>query len=288
MKIRAPAKVNLCLRVVGKRGDGYHLIETVMVPVSLYDDIIITCSKGRTDAETASASLKITCDHPLVPGGRKNLAYQAAALLLKKSRIRLPVSIHIHKRIPVGGGLGGGSSDAAAVLVGLNRLLRLGYQPKKLCSLAASLGADLPFFIYGRPARARGIGDRLSAIRAAGKLWMVILYPGFPVSTRWVYGNYRSKLTKSIENTSITFLRGKRKKLTRFLVNDLEQVTMRRYPRIALLKERLVQEGAEGALMSGSGSSVVGIFATRYRAAKAFRRLRRERGIEAFLVRMLS
>ncbi len=288
MKIRAPAKVNLCLRVVGKRKDGYHLIDTIMIPVSLYDDIIITCPKKRAGAGTASASLKVTCDHPWVPGGRKNLAYQAAALLLRKSRIRLPVSIHIRKRIPVGGGLGGGSSDAAAVLVGLNRLLRLGVRSEKLRSLAASLGADLPFFIHGRPARARGIGDRLSTVRAAGKLWMVILYPGFPVSTRWVYGHYRSKLTKSIENTSISFSWGKRKKLTSLLVNDLEQVTVRRYPRIALLKERLVQEGAEGALMSGSGSSVFGVFATRYRAAKAFRRLRRERGIEAFLVRMLS
>ncbi len=283
--IRAPAKVNLCLRVVGKRDDGYHLLDTVMVPVGLYDEIEIARPRlVKADKE----GLAVTCDHPSVPPGRKNLVYRAASLLLGRKGVHDPVHIHIRKRIPVGGGLGGGSSDAAATLRGLNRLFRLGCDRGEIHSLAASLGADVPFFIYGRPARARGIGERLSPIASFPRLWMVILYPGFPVRTRWVYQNLAFKLTKAIENTSINFSLEEPEELKRFLVNDLEKVTIRRYPRIAFLKERLIQEGAAGALMSGSGSSVFGIFSAGQRAREAFRRLRKEEGVQAYLVRSLS
>ena len=126
MKIRAPAKINLTLRVVGKRADGYHLLDTIMLPVSLYDEVEIRRIHGglpQGDAPTIS----VTCDDPMVPNGEKNLAYRAAALLLKKARRGDRVEIRIHKNIPVGAGLGGGSTDAAAVLMGLNRLLKLGY-----------------------------------------------------------------------------------------------------------------------------------------------------------------
>src|SRR5215467_14483811 len=146
MRIRAPAKVNLGLRVVGKRRDGYHLIDTIMAPVSLYDEITIKRAKP-------GAKLTVVCDDPKIPSGKRNLAYQAAKLLLGKDAPRRPVAIHIKKRIPAGAGLGGGSSDAAAVLVGLNRLLRLKKTRRKLMALGTKLGADVPFFIYGRPAR---------------------------------------------------------------------------------------------------------------------------------------
>ncbi|MBI4489238.1 MAG: 4-(cytidine 5'-diphospho)-2-C-methyl-D-erythritol kinase [Deltaproteobacteria bacterium] len=288
MRIRAPAKVNLYLRIVGKRRDGYHLLDTIMVPVSLYDEIEITRPKMGKGGGMGKGSLTVTCDHPQVPRGRKNLAYQAASLLLGHKGIRDPVRIHIQKRIPVGGGLGGGSSDAAATLHGLNRLFRLGSGRSEILSLGASLGADVPFFIYGHPARARGIGEKLEPLPVFPRLWMVILYPGFPVSTRWVYQNLVFKLTKPIENIRINFSCEHPKKLRRLLVNDLERVTIRRYPRIAFLKERLLQEGATGALMSGSGSSVFGIFTAGQRARKAFFRLRKEEGVQAYLVRSLS
>ncbi len=274
--------MNLSLRVLGKRSDGYHLLDTVMVPVGLYDEIEITKLK------LGKVGLSVTCDHPLVPSGKRNLAYQAASLLLGEKGIHDPVRIHIRKRIPVGGGLGGGSSDAAATLKGIDRLFRLGCKRREILSLAASLGADIPFFVYGRPARAHGIGNLLRHIPSFPRLWMVILYPGFPVSTRWVYQNLAFKLTKSIENTSINVPLKGPEELKRFLVNDLEKVTIRRYPRIAFLKERLIQEGAAGALMSGSGSSVFGIFLARQRAREAFRRLRKEEGVQAYLVRSLS
>ena len=273
--------MNLSLRVVGRRRDGYHLVDTVMVPVGLYDEVEITRPKsGR--------QIRVTCDHPLVPSGRRNLAYQAASLLLGQAGIQKPVRIHIRKRIPVGAGLGGGSSDAAATLRGLNRLFRLGLSRQEMLALAASLGADAPFFVRGHPARARGIGDELEPLPSIPRLWIVILYPGFPVSTRWAYRKLSFKLTKAIENTSINFSRSGGRELVRLLVNDLEAAVLRRYPRIAFLKERLIQEGAAGALMSGSGSSVFGIFFSVKMARKAFVRLRKEDGIQAYLVRSLS
>ena len=288
MKIRAPAKVNLRLRVVGKRKDGYHLLDTLMVPVSLYDDIVITKAKKDKTRQTFSGRLKVTCNHPLVPQGERNLAYKAAALLMRKSGIDLRLRIHIHKRIPVGAGLGGGSSDAAATMVGLNRLLRLRFSTKELEKLSLSLGADVPFFINARPARARGIGERLTPLGMLRRMWLVILYPGFPVSTAWVYRKLFLKLTKPSANTSINSIPGNTNALRKLLVNDLEVVTMSRYPELGLLKNRLTREGAIGTLMSGTGSSVFGVFNSRQKAEKAFRRLRKIDGPKAFLVRILD
>ena len=288
MKIRAPAKINLRLRVVGKRKDGYHLLDTIMVPVSLYDEIEITKAEGKERKRSSVRKLKVTCDHPLVPQGKRNLAYRAAALLLAKSGADARVSIHIHKEIPVGAGLGGGSSDAAAALVGLNRLLKLRLSTRKLEKLSLSLGADVPFFIRPRPARARGIGERLSGLGKLPRLWAIILYPGFPVSTAWVYGKLQLTLTKPSANTSINSLLRNAVGLRKLLVNDLENVTLDRYPKVALLKARLTEEGAIGALMTGTGSSVFGIFDSRRKAKQAFHRLHKTNGAEAFLVRVLG
>ena len=281
MKIRAPAKINLRLRVVGKRKDGYHLVDTIMVPVSLYDEIEILKTGSRGE-------LELTCHHPLVPSGKNNLAYQAASLLLRERRIQDGVRIHISKRIPVGAGLGGGSTDAAAVLRGLNRLLGLNYPLKRLERISLSLGADVPFFIRGVAARVQGIGERVTPIRDFPRLWVVIAYPGFSVSTAWVYGNLRRKLTKSRLNTSIISLLESPDKIGRLLVNDLESVTASHYPKIGFLKEKLTRAGATGALMSGSGSSVFGVFSSRRRAKQALLRLRKEEGIETFLARVLT
>jgi 4-diphosphocytidyl-2-C-methyl-D-erythritol kinase len=282
VKIRAPAKINLRLRVVGKRKDGYHLVDSIMVPVSLYDEIEII------KARTRGKHLQVTCNHPSVPSGKKNLAQQAASLLLKEAKIRDHVRIHISKRIPVGAGLGGGSTDAAAVLLGLNRLFHLNYSLKKLEKISLSLGADVPFFIKRVPARVQGIGERISPIKKFPRIWLVIAYPGFSVSTAWVYRNLRLKLTKSKVNTSIISLLESPDKIGRLLVNDLETVTASRYPKIALLKEKLTRAGAAGVLMSGSGSSVFGVFNSRRRAKQALLQLKKEEEIETFLVQVLS
>jgi 4-diphosphocytidyl-2-C-methyl-D-erythritol kinase len=288
VKIRAPAKINLRLRVVGKRKDGYHLLDTIMVPVSLYDEIEITKAKANEKAGSSLEKLKVTCDHPLVPQGRKNLVYKAAALLMEKTGTDTHLTIDIRKRIPVGGGLGGGSTDAAATLVGLNRLLRLGLSVKTLQKLSLSLGADVPFFISPQPVRARGIGERLTALGKLPRLWAVILYPRFPVSTAWVYGKLPRKLTKPSANTSINLLLRNADGLRQLLVNDLETVTVGRCAELAVLKSRLAEEGAIGALMTGTGSSVFGLFNSRPKAERAFRRLHKANGAEAFLVRVLG
>lgn len=289
MKIRAPAKINLFLRVVGRRKDGYHLLDTVLVPISLYDEIDI--QKFNSDIDRAGSSrsrIKVTCDHALVPDGRKNSAYRAADLMMKTADIDQRVSIHVHKNIPVGAGLGGGSSDAAAVLIALNGLFRLGYSLRKLERLGLLLGADVPFFIRRRPARARGIGERLTPLTKFRRFWLVILYPGFPVSTARAYGRLNPKLTKTKLNTSIIASLRSFAEIRKALINDLEKVTIGKYPRIELLKEWLRREGAGGALMSGSGSAVFGIFANRRVAFRAFKRLKKEEGVQAFFAQVVN
>ena len=286
MKIRAPAKLNLSLRVVGKRADGYHLLDSVMVPISLYDEVTVNPVKRKTAKRKIDVT--VICQHPLVPSGRRNIAYRAAALLVQRSTAERDYHIGINKVIPVGAGLGGGSSDAAATLIAMNRLLALKLSPSELKRIAAPLGADVPFFIDGRPARARGIGDHLTPIRNFPRLWAVVLYPGFPVSTSSVYRKFTLTLTKPTANTSINSLLRSADGLRKLLVNDLESVTVRRYPELGSLKERLIREGAIAALMSGSGSSVFGIFTSRQSAQKAFRQLRKAGGSQAFLVRVLQ
>lgn len=289
MKIRAPAKINLTLRVVGKRADGYHLLDTIMVPVSLYDEIEIHQIRRTAAARAGSPALiEIRCNHPQVPLGQGNIAYRAAELLMHKAKIRQPVAIRIRKKIPVGAGLGGGSSDAAAVLVGLNRMWKLRLSVRQLERLALRLGADVPFFIQAKPARARGIGEKLSLLPNMRRRWLVLVYPGFPVATAWVFGNLPLKLTKVGVNTSIATLRESPDKLDTLLINDLEQVTLRRYPEIVRIKSLLSLAGAAGALMSGSGSSVFGVFKSKRMAELAFRRMRHEEGVQAFLVHVLN
>lgn len=289
MKIRAPAKINLSLRVVGKRADGYHLLDTIMVPVSLYDEIEIHQIRRTLSRRLGVPSLiAIRCNHPQVPLGHDNIAYRAAELLMRKAKIRQPVAISIRKQIPVGAGLGGGSTDAAAVLVGLNRMWKLGLSVRQLERLALQLGADVPFFIRAKAARARGIGEKLRLFPKVRRRWLVLIYPGFPVATAWVYRNLPPKLTKVSVNTSIATPLKSLDKLDKLLINDLEQVTVRRYPKISWAKSMLSLAGAAGVLMSGSGSSVFGVFKSKRLAEQAFRRMRQEEGVQAFLAHVLN
>ena len=282
MKIKAPAKINLNLRILGRLNDGYHLIDSLMVPISLYDVIEIRKARGRQTA------LTVRSDHPEVPDDKRNLAYQAAALILAQSGIQEPVHIRIRKKIPIGAGLGGGSSDAAATILGLNRLFQLRMSSRKMATLASRIGSDVPFFIYQQAARVGGKGDKVKPLKTVPFLWMVVLYPGFPVATGWAYQNFSVKLTKGARNTSIIGSLKDSRRLARVLINDLEAVTLPRYPKLAVLKERLLAEGALAALMSGSGSSVFGIFESDVTARRAFHRLQKEEETQAYLVHSLS
>jgi 4-diphosphocytidyl-2-C-methyl-D-erythritol kinase len=288
VKIRAPAKINLSLRVVGRRADGYHLLDSIMVAVTLFDELEIKRRVLKRSERAQPAPVRVTCDDPKVPLGEGNLAHRAAALLLKQAGVVQPLDIHIRKRIPMGAGLGGGSTDAAATLVGLNRLLKLHFSESRLEKLALQLGADVPFFIRARPSRARGVGEQLTPLRNIPACWVVILYPGFPVSTAWVYGNLPQNLTKFQPKTRVYTLLTRAPKFADLLVNDLEAVTVKRYGRIKVLKDRLIEKGAAGALMTGSGSAVFGIFGSREKAKKAYQTLRRTDHIQAFLAQVIS
>ena len=272
--------------MVGRRKDGYHLLDTLMLPVSLYDELDIRRVKRAPRGK--ESRIAISCDHPLIPRGEKNLAFGAAQLVLPHIDERWAIDIHIRKRIPVGAGLGGGSTDAAATLVGLNRLFNLGLPEAHLEKLALSLGADVPFFVRARPARARGIGERLSPIRELPRFWLVILYPGFPVSTAGIYQSLAATLTKTRVNTSIAASLKSPDTIASLLRNDLETVALKMHPGIGLLKNKLLREGAAGGLMSGSGSAVFGIFRSKNTAEEAYHRLRKEDGVDAFLVRVLN
>lgn len=260
-----------------------------MVPVSLYDDITIKIRRLKfAGPESENERITVSCDDLEVPRDDQNIVYRAAELLLPRIDADLGAHIDIKKRIPIGAGLGGGSSDAAATLIGLNRLFHLGLSDMRLEKLALPLGADVPFFIRAQPARALGIGEKLRPVSGLVHFWLVILYPGFPVATAWAYHQLRGKLTKENVNTSIENSLKTFDKLPGLLVNDLECVTLASYPKIRLLKEELLHQGAAGGLMSGSGSSVFGIFGSKKTAQRAFGRLRNEEGVRAYLVHVLN
>ena len=248
----SPAKINLFLRVLGRRADGYHDIETLMVCVGLFDTL-------RMAVGVDSGPVTVRCAHPRVPEDETNLAARAARLFFQKYGAPKATAIDIDKQIPVGAGLGGGSSNAAAVLRGLNDHFRSPFSGTELAKMALSLGADVPFFLYGRPALATGIGERLAPVGPLPRLALAIVYPGVSVATASVYKNLNLGLTKK-ENQPKYFPLMANSAIERHLFNDLEAVTLQRHPEVAAAKAALVANGAKGALMSGSGSSVFGIF----------------------------
>lgn len=257
--VRAPAKVNLILRVRGRRPDGYHEIASLMQRIDLCDEVALSLAGGE---------LTVSTDHPEVPDGPENLAHRAAEVLLRSRDLGVGVRIQITKRIPVGAGLGGGSSDAAATLRGLNALLGLGLHPAELARLGAGLGADIPFFFAGGSgALVGGIGDQVEEVHGLPPLWYVVVNPGFSVSTRWVYENFA--LTTSGQDTSIAEVPDTLTAVSQALWNDLEEVTADRHPEIREMKQALLARGARGALMSGSGPTVFGLFPSEQEARAA-------------------
>ena len=251
--LRAPAKVNLFLRIIKRRPDGYHDLETVMQKLDLCDLITLTV--------TDEPGVVLRCPDSDLPEDRSNIVFRAAkAFLAACEGEKVGVSITLEKNIPVAAGLGGGSSDAGTVLVGLNRLLRAGFSVADLIALARPLGADVPFFVTDFGAvRAEGIGDQMSVVPSLKDCTFVLVNPGFPVSTRWVYEKYA--LTMADKDSK---LRDSQKKISHVLPyagnNDLEQITLPSYPEVERLKQSLLGLGASSVLMSGSGPTVFGIF----------------------------
>jgi len=262
--VEAPAKLNLHLRVTGRRPDGYHELISVMVPIDLTD---------RVEVRPASRGIELACTGRPVAGGEGNLVWRAARDFLHQGGIRQGVSIRLHKRIPVAAGLGGGSSDAAAMLLALDRIWpgRLGREA--LFRTAVGLGADVPFFLSAVPALATGIGEILESLEYWPELWYVLVKPPMEISTAWVYGRLRIQLTTRENDYINGFLNPNGFSVAELLENDLERVTETRFPVVTRLKQALLDAGAIGALMTGSGPTVFGVFGTESEARAAMQEL---------------
>jgi 4-diphosphocytidyl-2-C-methyl-D-erythritol kinase len=263
--MKAPGKLNLHLRITGKRPDGYHEIESLFVPVALWDTLNVSKAKK---------GLKVFCTGRELPEGPENLVYRAALSFFGETGIGDGARITLVKKIPISSGLGGGSSDAAATLKGLNTLWDEPLVEKDLERLALSLGADVPFFLLQRPAIARGIGELLEPLRVFPVFWYVIVSPDFTVSTAWAYGEVRLKLTLEGNRNILNIFNATALKIPDLLLNDLESVTLSKYPFLCSIKESLLALGALGALMTGSGPSIFGVFESEHKANEAGETLR--------------
>lgn len=282
--VRVPsfAKVNLGLEVLGARSDGYHELRTIFQSVDLHDDVVLRPSPRE---------IVVECRHSLVPQGEENLAFRAARDLRRFARIDSGVSIEIEKRIPVGGGLGGGSSNAAAVLMALDRLWKLGLGPAGLHALARRLGADVPYFLYGGTALGLARGDEVFPLERQLRAQVVIVDAGIPVSTAAVFRRLDASLTpRENSNTIYRFISSDLEGVVP-LTNELEQAALEEAPALAAkarrLREVLFGAGARLAALSGSGSSYFGVFIEAGAARRAQAALVAE-GIHALRARTLT
>ena len=257
-KIKAPAKLNIRLKVTGRRRDGYHELVSIMVPIDLFDHLELSDNRG--------GGISLICEGLEVPNNETNLVHKAARSFFSRTGFHEGIAIKLFKNIPVSAGMGGGSSDAAAMLLALNEMRSKPLSLSELHKIAVELGADVPFFLMGRPCLARGIGEILEPIEAWPKCWYVIVRPPIEVSTSWVYGKLKLILTtteydyikQTLDRTIVS--------IPQVLENDLERVTSATFPIIETIKKSLIQAGAQGALMTGSGPSVFGVFPTKDQA----------------------
>ena len=265
IELSSHAKINLRLDILCKRADGYHDIRTLLQRISLKDEVHVSIVKS---------GIEVTCDNPQVPLNEDNLAYRAAKAILNRYKVKDGVSIVIKKHIPIAAGLGGGSSNAASTLMGINQLFALGIAKQELMKIGSTIGADVPFFIFGKTAQATGIGDRLEAIDMTPKLWLLLITPDIPISTSWAYRSLKMGLTNKCINITISNCINHISEIITILSNDLEKVVIPRYPIIQKIKDELINKGARGSLMSGSGSTVFGIFKSEDEAKEAYTQLK--------------
>ncbi len=288
--IAAPAKINLSLKILHRRADGYHQLESLMQKLELADVLHVS----RTDA-----GVSLLCPDSDLPADETNLAWQAAASFLAFTGIKAGVDLLLEKHIPVAAGLGGGSSDAAAVLLALNQLFVTNLSAKDLLHLAIPLGADVPFFMReNNAAWARGVGELLTPADNLPPCWIVLVNPGFKVATKWVYENYALtslgnpyKLAPG-QNCSFGSDMADSSALAEVLhdrvFNDLESVTIKKYPELDSIKKDLLADAALCALMSGSGPTVFGIFADEDNALASAGKFRDVLGANVFVTRPLG
>lgn len=280
MRTKAYAKVNISLDVVGKREDGYHLLQMIMQSIDLYDEISI---------EKQGEDITIKCNKPYVPTDERNLAYKAAKLFKEKYKISSGVNIYIKKNIPVCAGLAGGSTDGATVLKIMNSLFNVNASYEELAELGLKLGADVPYCIKGGTALCEGIGENVTELKSFKDKIIVLVKPPFGVSTKSVYQEFKLEkvknhpstdlLIKGIENDDLKLICSNMKNL-------LENVTLRKHKILIDIKEQIRSYGALGVMMSGSGPTVFGFFDDMLKAQKCFEKMR-EKYNDVFITRTI-
>jgi 4-diphosphocytidyl-2-C-methyl-D-erythritol kinase len=254
LKIRGRAKINLSLDVLRRREDGYHEIKMIMQQVDLYDEITL---------REIENGIKLACNCEFIPVDEGNIAYRAAKLIKEKYHIQKGIYIYIEKNIPVAAGLAGGSTNAAAVLLGLNNLWSLGASKEELMELGLQLGADVPFCVLGGAALAEGIGEKLTPIQGLENTWVVLCKPNIGVSTADVYKNLNVNNIQQHPDTERILDALCRKDIQTVagnLKNVLEQVTEQMHPIVRDIKRRMLEYNALGSIMSGSGPTVFGLY----------------------------
>ncbi|MEC4891352.1 MAG: 4-(cytidine 5'-diphospho)-2-C-methyl-D-erythritol kinase [Nitrospira sp.] len=280
--IVAPAKVNLILRVLDRRPDGYHNLWSIMQTVGLEDEVSIRVAPHRSD-------IRLGCDDASLRTDQSNLVYRAAAAVLERSGKSVGLDIYLTKRIPMGAGLGGGSSDAAATIIGLNRILHLEWLPAQMAEVGQTLGSDVPFFLYAPAAIVAGRGEDVRPIQLAGGRWIVLVNPGFPVETKWAYQQL-SATRKGLEPLSEGLRRLEShaplswNDVLDLAGNDFELPVFSAHPVLREIKEELLAAGAEIALLSGSGATVFGVFRDEAGAQQAVACFQPRRELKVFAV----
>lgn len=282
--LKSYGKINLGLDVLRRREDGYHEVRMIMQTVGLYD--VLTMKKRKDD------KIEMTCNLSFLPTDERNLVYKAVKLIKDKYHIKDGVKINLSKRIPVAAGMAGGSSNCAAALKGMNQLFDLGLSIDELCEIGVTLGADVPYCIWGGTALSEGIGEKLSRVDAMPDCYILIAKPGISVSTAFVYKNLDFPALSKHPDIDGMLECLKEKDLTGIcdrLENVLETVTIKEYPIIEKVKKHLMDQGAKGALMSGSGPTIFAVFEDKKTADNAMESLRSIEDIkQAYVVRPIQ
>lgn len=272
MLLRALAKINLGLDVIGKREDGYHEVKMVMQTIQMYDLL-------RMD-KSPKPGIRLTTNLPYVPCDKRNLVYQAAQLLMEEFHVDQGVEMKLEKFVPVSAGMAGGSSDAAAALVGVNRMFHLGLTTEQLMDRGVKIGADVPYCVMRGTALAQGIGERLTALPPMPECFVLIGKPGINISTKTAYENLNLDLIErhpDIDGMVESIQRGDLQGVTSRMENVFEIGIIPKYPVIGQIKEHMLRHGALNAMMSGSGPTVFGIFDNEDKVMEACMSLRKAR-----------
>ena len=278
----APAKINVTLRILDRRPDGFHNLWSIMQTVALEDEVQIRLRADRQD-------IQLRCDATQLAADQSNLVYRAAAAVLARAQQSIGLDIELRKRIPMGAGLGGGSSDAAATIIGLNHLLRLEWSPTQMADVGQSLGSDVPFFLFAPSAFVAGRGETVRPVVVEGARWVVLVNPGFGVNTKWAYQELAATRTV-VTPLSLVQRELDRQSLVRWAQliaaaeNDFEAPVFAAQGKLREIKRSLQAHGAEIALLSGSGATVFGVFADEARARLAQAQFVSEGLINVFVV----